>query len=40
MSDVRIKDIGKDVNLLPIEIVMRDQTQNSIWEAASQITNN
>ena len=26
MSDIRIKDIGKDISLTPIEIVMRDQT--------------
>ena len=26
MSDIRIKDIGKDISLSPIEIVMRDQT--------------
>ena len=25
MSDIRIKDIRKDINLTPIEIVMRDQ---------------
>ena len=25
MSDIRIKDIGKDISLTPIEIVMRDQ---------------
>ena len=24
MSDIRIKDIGKDISLTPIEIVMRD----------------
>ena len=28
MSDIRIKDIGKDIT--PIEIVMRDQTPDSI----------
>ena len=26
MSDIRIKDVGKDISLTPIEIVMRDQT--------------
>ena len=26
MSDIRIKDIGKDISLTPIEIVMRDQS--------------
>ena len=29
MSDIRIKDNGKDINLTPIEIVMRDQTPNN-----------
>ena len=32
MSDIRIKDIGKDINLTPIEIVMRDQTPDSIGD--------
>ena len=27
MSDIRIKDIEKDISLRPIEIVMRDQLQ-------------
>ena len=27
MTDIRIKDIGADISLTPIEIVMRDQTQ-------------
>ena len=30
MSDMRVKDVGKDVSLTPIEIVMRDQTPDSI----------
>ena len=30
MSYIRIKDIGKDISLTPIEIVMRDQTPDSI----------
>ena len=30
MSDIRIKDLGKDINLTPIEIVMRDQTPNKV----------
>ena len=30
MSDIIIKDIGKDISLTPIEIVMRDQTPDSI----------
>ena len=32
MSDIRIKDIGKDISLTPIEIVMRDQTLDSTSE--------
>ena len=32
MSDIRIKDIGKDISLTPIEIVMRDETPDSIRE--------
>ena len=35
MIDIRIKDIGKDISLTPIEIVMRDQTPDSIGEAGS-----
>ena len=35
MSDIRIKDIGKDISLTPIEIVMRDQTPNNISEPNS-----
>ena len=37
MSDIRIKDIGKDISLTPIEIVMRDETPDSIGETASPI---
>ena len=37
MSDIRIKDIGKDVSLTPIEIVMRYQSPKTIREPASQI---
>ena len=37
MSDIRIKDIGKDISLTPIEIVMRDETPDSILETASPI---
>ena len=29
MSDIRIKDIGKDISLTSIEIVMRDQTPDN-----------
>ena len=32
MSDIRIKDIGKDISLTPIELVMRDQTLDSTSE--------
>ena len=32
MSDIRIKDIGKDISLTPIEIVMRDQTPDNTGE--------
>ena len=38
MSDIRIKDIGKDISLTPIEIVMRDQSPKTIREPASQIS--
>ena len=37
MSDIRIKDIGKDISLTPIEIVMRDETPDSIRETVSPI---
>ena len=37
MSDIRIKDIGKDKKLTPIEIVMRDETPDNICEAGSLI---
>ena len=32
MSDIRIKDIGKDITLTPIEIVMRDEISDNINE--------
>ena len=32
MSDIRIKDIGKDISLTPIEIVIRDQTPDNTSE--------
>ena len=32
MSDIRIKDIGKDISLTPIEIVMRNETPNNTNE--------
>ena len=37
MSDIRIKDIGKDISLTPIEIVMRDQSPKTICEPNSNI---
>ena len=37
MSKIRIKDIGKDISLTPIEIVIRDQTPNTIHQAGSPI---
>ena len=33
MSDMLIKDIGKDISLKPIEIVMRDQTLDNTSES-------
>ena len=30
MSDIRKKDLGKDISLTPIELVMSDQTPNSV----------
>ena len=30
MSDIRIKDIGKDISLTPIEIVLRDENPDNI----------
>ena len=30
MSNIRIKNIGKDISLTPIEMVMRDLTPNTI----------
>ena len=32
MNDIRIKDIGNDISLTPIEIVMRDQTPDNTSE--------
>ena len=37
MSDIRIKDRGKDISLTPIEIVMKDETPDSIGEPNSNI---
>ena len=32
MSEIRIKDIGKDISLTPTEIVMRDENPKTIRE--------
>ena len=32
MSDIRMKDVGEDISLTPIEIVMRDQTPDNTIE--------
>ena len=37
MSDNRIKDIGKDISLTPIEIVMRDYKPEMVSEPKSNI---
>ena len=37
MSDIRIKDKGKDISLAPIEIVMRDQTPDNTSDPNSNI---
>ena len=37
MSDIRIKDIGKDISLTPIEIVMRDDKPEKVSEPNSNI---
>ena len=37
LSDIRIKNITKDISLTPIEVVMRDETPDSIRETASPI---
>ena len=39
MSKVRIDDIGKDISLTPIELIMRYQIPDSIRETASPIKN-
>ena len=40
MSKIRIEDIGKDISLTPIEIVMRDQTPEIINDPRSGFANN
>ena len=37
MSVIKIEEIGRDISLTPTEIVMRDQTPDSIRETASTI---
>ena len=37
MSDIRINDIGKDISLTPIEIVMRDDKPEMVSEPNSNI---
>ena len=37
MSDIRMKDIGKDISLTPIEIVMRDDKPEMVSEPISNI---
>ena len=37
MSDIRIKDIGKDISLTPIENVMRDDKPEVVSELNSNI---
>ena len=37
ITDIRVKDIGKDISLTPIGIVMRDETPDNICEAGSLI---
>ena len=39
MSDIRKKDIGIDISLTPIEIVMRDQTPNNTNDPQSGFAN-
>ena len=40
MSDIRVTDIGKNISLSPIEIVMRDQSPKTICEPNSNINVN
>ena len=40
MSNIRIKDIGKDISLTPIEIVMRDEKPEMINENSFKIVVN
>ena len=37
MSDIRKKEIGKDISLTPIDILMRDETPDSIRELTSTL---
>ena len=38
MSDIRIKDIGEDISLTPIEFVMRDENPKTIKSGNSTTT--
>ena len=40
MSNIRIEDIGKDISLTPIEIVMRDQKPETIHDPEFNIIAN
>ena len=40
LSDIRIRDIGKDISLTPIEMVMGDQTPDNTSEPNVNITVN
>ena len=40
LSDIRIKNIGKDISLTPIEILMRDETPDKINDPRSGFANN
>ena len=32
MNNIKVEDIGRDISLTPIEILMRDQTHDSVNE--------
>ena len=40
LSNIRLEDIGKDLSLTPIEIVMRDQTPDNINDSNCKFTSN
>ena len=37
MSNIKIDDIGKDISLTPIELVMKDETPENVYENNSNI---